>query len=189
LYTVETDGQAKHQVDALPTEALAAYAELRVVLETAPSSGRPYHRGNPQDAVRARSFGTHGMVVYLAGHAPDSGTPLLGAPGMRRQRQDGAVAGEDVRRAGGRLFGPPYGIEALRPGHCRSGSMPPGRGTARTDWEGQVIAMSTLVIDRERYRAGRDDAVIRRVLGQACRAVHCGRMAGVFPLTPLECGD
>jgi hypothetical protein len=65
LYTVETDGRAKDQVDALPAEALAAYAELRVVLETAPWSGRPYHRDNPQGAVRARSFGTHGMVVYL----------------------------------------------------------------------------------------------------------------------------
>ncbi len=43
MYTVETDGQAKHQVDALPAEALTAYAELRVVLETAPWSGRPYH--------------------------------------------------------------------------------------------------------------------------------------------------
>jgi len=29
LYTVKTDGQAKHQVDALLAEALAAYAELR----------------------------------------------------------------------------------------------------------------------------------------------------------------
>ncbi len=65
MYTVETDDQAKHQVDALPAGALTAYAELRVVLETAPWSGRPYHRDNPQGAVRARSFGTHGMVVYL----------------------------------------------------------------------------------------------------------------------------
>ena len=40
-----------------------------------------------------------------------------------------------------RLFGPPYGIEALRPGRCQDGAAP-GRGTARTDWEGQVIAMS-----------------------------------------------
>ncbi len=65
MYTVTTDDQAKHQVDALPAEALSTYAELRVILETAPWSGRPYHRGNPQGAVRARSFGTHGMVVYL----------------------------------------------------------------------------------------------------------------------------
>lgn len=41
----------------------------------------------------------------------------------------------------GRLLGPPYGSEALRPGRCQSGSAP-GRGTAQADWEGQVIAMS-----------------------------------------------
>jgi hypothetical protein len=40
LYTVETDSAAKHQLDALPAEALAAYAELRVVLETAPMAVR-----------------------------------------------------------------------------------------------------------------------------------------------------
>ncbi|MGH3801759.1 MAG: hypothetical protein ACRDTD_16830 [Pseudonocardiaceae bacterium] len=39
-----------------------------------------------------------------------------------------------------RLFGPPYGIEALRPVRCRNGVA--GRGSARTDREGQVIAMS-----------------------------------------------
>lgn len=65
MYTVTTDGPAQHQVDALPTEALESYAELRVVLETAPWSGRPYHRNNPKGAVRAHPFGTHGMVVYL----------------------------------------------------------------------------------------------------------------------------
>ncbi|MGH3865300.1 MAG: hypothetical protein ACRDQ4_04015 [Pseudonocardiaceae bacterium] len=40
-----------------------------------------------------------------------------------------------------RLFGPPYGIEALHPVRCRN-SAAPGRGSARTDWEGQVIVMS-----------------------------------------------
>ncbi|MGH3865668.1 MAG: hypothetical protein ACRDQ4_05920 [Pseudonocardiaceae bacterium] len=40
-----------------------------------------------------------------------------------------------------RLFGPPYGIQALRPGRCQDGSAL-ARGTARTDREGQVIAMS-----------------------------------------------
>ena len=40
-----------------------------------------------------------------------------------------------------RLFGPPYGIEALRPTRDRHGAVP-GRGSARTDWEGQVITMS-----------------------------------------------
>ncbi|MGH4009855.1 MAG: hypothetical protein ACRDTH_17180 [Pseudonocardiaceae bacterium] len=40
-----------------------------------------------------------------------------------------------------RLFGPPYGIEAVRPLRWRHGAVPE-RGSARTDWEGQVIAMS-----------------------------------------------
>lgn len=65
MFTVETDEPAQQQVDALPAAALAAYAELRVVLETAPWSGRPYHRDNPDGALRTHTFGTHGQVVYL----------------------------------------------------------------------------------------------------------------------------
>jgi hypothetical protein len=65
LYTVTTDDQAKDQVDALPADALAAYAEVRVVLETAPWSGRPINRDNPDGQVRVRQLGDHGMVVYL----------------------------------------------------------------------------------------------------------------------------
>lgn len=40
-----------------------------------------------------------------------------------------------------RLFGPPYGLGALAPTRGHHGTAPQ-RGTARTDWEGQVIAMS-----------------------------------------------
>ncbi len=65
MYTVETDEPAQQQVNALPAAALPAYAELRVVLETAPWSGRPYHRDNPAGALRTHTFGTHGQVVYL----------------------------------------------------------------------------------------------------------------------------
>jgi hypothetical protein len=65
VYRVETDEQAQEQVDALPAEALAAYAELRVMLETAPWNGRPYHRENPRGAVRAQPFATYGLAVYL----------------------------------------------------------------------------------------------------------------------------
>lgn len=65
MFTVETDGPAQQQIDALPAGALAAYAELRVVLETAPWSGRPYHRDNPDGALRTHTFGIHGLVVYL----------------------------------------------------------------------------------------------------------------------------
>lgn len=65
MYIVETDGQAQHQIAALPSDALTAYAELRVVLETAPWSGRPYHRDNPDGPVRVRAFGTFSLAVYL----------------------------------------------------------------------------------------------------------------------------
>lgn len=65
MYTVVTDAPAQQQVDALPAEALAAYAELRVLLESAPWSGRPYNRDNPEGALRVHTFGRRGMVVYL----------------------------------------------------------------------------------------------------------------------------
>jgi hypothetical protein len=65
LYTIDTDDQAKFQVDALPAEALAAYAEARIVLETAPWNGRPYHKDNPDSPMRTLPFGTYGLVVYL----------------------------------------------------------------------------------------------------------------------------
>lgn len=65
MYTVEIDGPAQEQLAALPADALAAYAELQVVLETAPWSGRPYHRDNPLGAVRTHTFGTSGLATYL----------------------------------------------------------------------------------------------------------------------------
>ncbi len=52
-----------------------------------------------------------------------------------------------------RLFGPPYGIQALRPVRYRNGVA--GRGSARTDWEGQVIVMSA---DRARDFLSRIEA-------------------------------
>ena len=65
MYTVVTDEQAQPQVDVLPAEALAAYAELRVALETGPWAGQAYNRNNPEGALRLRSFATYGQVVYL----------------------------------------------------------------------------------------------------------------------------
>lgn len=66
MYTVETDGQAQQQVDELPAEALTAYAELRVLLETSPWSGAPYRRDNPTSGMRMHAFGAgRGLVVYL----------------------------------------------------------------------------------------------------------------------------
>jgi hypothetical protein len=65
VYKVDTDPSAQAEVDALPADALAAYAELRVVLETAPWSGVPYRQDNPDGAVRLHFFGSHGQAVYL----------------------------------------------------------------------------------------------------------------------------
>lgn len=65
MYDVDTDDEAQQQVDALPADGLAAYAELRVVLETAPWSGRPYQPDNPDGALRMHAFGGYGVVVYL----------------------------------------------------------------------------------------------------------------------------
>ncbi len=65
MYSVETDGPSQQQIDALPATALAGYAELRVLLETAPWSGQPYNWDNPDSAMRSHTFGTYGLLVYL----------------------------------------------------------------------------------------------------------------------------
>ena len=39
MYRVELDEQAREQIDALPDDAVVAFAELRVMLETAPWDG------------------------------------------------------------------------------------------------------------------------------------------------------
>ncbi|MGH4014227.1 MAG: hypothetical protein ACRDSL_09925 [Pseudonocardiaceae bacterium] len=53
-----------------------------------------------------------------------------------------------------RLFGPPYGSGALRPARRHNGVVT-ARGSARADWEGQVIAMSA---DRARDFLSRIEA-------------------------------
>lgn len=65
MYRVTTDHQVIEQVAALPIEALASYAELLVVLETVPWNGDPFHKDNPDGAVRAHAFGRGGLVTYL----------------------------------------------------------------------------------------------------------------------------
>ena len=62
---------------------------------------------------------------------------LCGLPYRQSQAVLEQMFGEPVAR----LFGPPYGIAALRPSRRHNG-MVMARGTARTDWQGQVIAMS-----------------------------------------------
>ena len=67
MYRVETDEHAQRQVDALPADALAAYAELRAMLELSPWGGEPINDRNPDGPVRTLAFGGHhqGMVTYL----------------------------------------------------------------------------------------------------------------------------
>jgi len=65
MYSVHLSAEAQPQVDALPAEALAAFAELRVVLETAPWNGRPWVRENPGGALRVQDLAGAGFVVYV----------------------------------------------------------------------------------------------------------------------------
>jgi hypothetical protein len=67
VYRVVTDDQIKRQLDLLPQTALAALAELRVLLEVDPWVGEPVNPTNPDGAVRMTLFGADqsGIAVYL----------------------------------------------------------------------------------------------------------------------------
>jgi hypothetical protein len=67
VYRVESDEFVQHQIDALPAQALAAFAELRTVLELAPWSGEPIKAEHPEEPVRVAVFGARGqgVVTYL----------------------------------------------------------------------------------------------------------------------------
>jgi hypothetical protein len=61
LYTITTDNQSQQQVDELPAEALAPFAEARAMLEVAPWGGAPHHRHKPDSPMRALTFGPAGQ--------------------------------------------------------------------------------------------------------------------------------
>jgi hypothetical protein len=67
VYKVTTDEQSQPQIDALPADALSAFAEARTALELAPWNGTPYHSYRPDSPMRALTFGPHGEgdIVYL----------------------------------------------------------------------------------------------------------------------------
>jgi hypothetical protein len=67
VYRLVVDPAVVEQTQALPDDALPAYAEVLPALEIAPWNGRPHHAGNPDGAVRAWLFGANGagQVVYL----------------------------------------------------------------------------------------------------------------------------
>jgi hypothetical protein len=65
VYSVGLSKAAQEQVEALPGEALAAFAELRVVLETAPWAGLALLDTYPDGPIRSLAFGQAGGVMYL----------------------------------------------------------------------------------------------------------------------------
>lgn len=65
MYAVESPWPVPDQVAALPASTLVHYAEVRIVLETAPWSGAPYHAQLPDGPMRTLPFGSHGLLVYL----------------------------------------------------------------------------------------------------------------------------
>ncbi|MGB8198705.1 MAG: hypothetical protein WCF33_03245, partial [Pseudonocardiaceae bacterium] len=87
-------------------------------------------RKNYQRAAQGTILSERQAYRWVAGE-------LRGLPHPQAQAILETMFGEPVAR----LLGPPYGIGALAPTRCRNEAAPQ-RGTARTDWEGQVIALS-----------------------------------------------
>jgi hypothetical protein len=67
VYHVTTDEQSQPQIEALPPQARAPFAEARVVLEVSPWSGESLNAANPEAGVRTLTFGPtgQGMITYL----------------------------------------------------------------------------------------------------------------------------
>lgn len=65
MYRLTTDEQSSAQIDALPAEALASYAEVVGVLQLVPWQGKPYAETKPNGSMRFLLFGNRSMVVYL----------------------------------------------------------------------------------------------------------------------------
>jgi hypothetical protein len=65
-YSLDIDRAAQASIDVLPARALAALAEVFVVLELSPWSGRPVNpEMNPDGPVRVLTFDDGGLVTYL----------------------------------------------------------------------------------------------------------------------------
>ncbi|GIH73525.1 hypothetical protein [Sphaerimonospora thailandensis] len=65
MYTVDFDPIAQQQADALPTEAINPFLELRATLEIDPWSGEPLNPDNPKANILTQAFGGLGLIVYL----------------------------------------------------------------------------------------------------------------------------
>ena len=68
MYDVTTDERSQPQIEALPADGLAPFAEVRAALEVAPwSTGDSLNDEHPEAPVRSVVFGAEGqgMVTYL----------------------------------------------------------------------------------------------------------------------------
>jgi hypothetical protein len=67
MYLVKLPDEVRKQLAALPSTALAAFAEVMVVLAVAPWGGDPYNRERPEGNIRTVAFGEHAerLLVYL----------------------------------------------------------------------------------------------------------------------------
>jgi hypothetical protein len=67
VYRVTTDDRSQPEIDALPADALASFAEARVVLEVSPWSGESLNFAKPEAGVRTLTFGPigEGLITYL----------------------------------------------------------------------------------------------------------------------------
>ncbi|RGA03450.1 hypothetical protein DI270_019010 [Microbispora triticiradicis] len=65
MYKVDLDPGARQQVEALPTEAINPFLELRALLETHPWSGQRLNPDNPKANMLTHAFGRCGLAVYL----------------------------------------------------------------------------------------------------------------------------
>jgi hypothetical protein len=67
VYRVTTGKKSQPQIDALPPEALAPFAEARAVVEIAPWNGDSLNDGYPNAPVRTLAFGPdhQGLLTYL----------------------------------------------------------------------------------------------------------------------------
>jgi hypothetical protein len=67
VYQVKVPELVEQQIEALPSTALAPFAEAMVALEVAPWGGAPYDRRFPESTIRMLPFGpqSEGLLVYL----------------------------------------------------------------------------------------------------------------------------
>ncbi len=88
MYHVTTDEESDEQIAALPSAALPALAEARVLLEVDPWAGDPDSRHNPEAPLRGLAFGAAGLC-RVATWGASAGRRSPGGPRRRTLRRAG----------------------------------------------------------------------------------------------------